>query len=176
MTKQKQSLITDDTEPAKDCIWNKISSTGKSLGLYKYTNNKWSKINIESNESSTPIVDHEITYYKVINPTNFGSTYTITSLCQALMLDTNGNVGLFNGANAYATFMQMQENTTIYAFSFVPSIMGSSDEGGVIKLNSLKNYLKQMDFENVDDMFQEISKEEYDKIIKQYIPNINITI
>ena len=50
MTKQKQSLITDDTEPAKDCIWNKISSTGKSLGLYKYANNKWSKINIESNE------------------------------------------------------------------------------------------------------------------------------
>ena len=176
MTKQKQSLITDDTEPAKDCIWNKISSTGKSLGLYKYANNKWSKINIESNESSTPIVDHEITYYKVINPTNFGSAYTITSLCQALMLNTNGNVELFNGASAYVTFMQMQENTTIYAFSFVPSIMVSSDEGGAIKLNSLKNYLKQMDFENVDDMFQEIPKEEYDKIIKQYIPNINIIV
>ena len=25
MIKQKQSLITDDTEHAKDCIWNKIS-------------------------------------------------------------------------------------------------------------------------------------------------------
>lgn len=171
-----KKLWIDDTEPTKDCIWNKISSTGKFLGLYKYANNKWSKINIESNESSTPIVDHEIIYYKVINPTNFGSTYTITSLCQALMLDTNGNVGLFNGANAYVTFMQMQENTTIYAFSFVPSIMRSSDGGEVIKLNSLKNYLKQMDFENVDDMFQEISKEEYDKIIKQYIPNINIIV
>lgn len=92
------------------------------------------------------------------------------------MLNTNGNVELFNGASAYVTFMQMQENTTIYAFSFVPSIMRSSDGGEVIKLNSLKNYLKQMDFENVDDMFQEISKEEYDKIIKQYMPNINIIV
>lgn len=36
MIKQKQSLITDDTEPAKDYIWNKVSSIGKSLGHYKY--------------------------------------------------------------------------------------------------------------------------------------------
>lgn len=119
--------------------------------------------------------DSETIYYKFKDPKNFGGTYVVTMLSQALMLSPDGKVVYVSGSNAFALFQQMLDDTTIYAGLMIPPILYI--EGmEITKISSLENYLKEFGLEDIISMIERITKEEFDNLVNQYIPKIDKVI
>lgn len=65
----KQTIITDNTEPPKNYLWHKLSPAGLDLGVYEYRDGKWNKIEIdegggaENNDRTITLNDVEYVKY-----------------------------------------------------------------------------------------------------------------
>lgn len=81
----KQTIITDNTEPPKNYLWHKLSPAGLDLGIYEYRDGKWNKIEIgvgsggaENNDRTITLNDVEYIQYSCYGfSTSLGDYYDI---------------------------------------------------------------------------------------------------
>ena len=57
----KQTIITDNTEPPKNYLWHKLSPAGLDLGIYEYRDGKWNKIETGDGSGGAENNDRTIT-------------------------------------------------------------------------------------------------------------------
>ena len=57
----KRIIITDNTEPPKNCLWHKWSHVGLDVGVYEYRDCKWNKIEIGNGSGGAENNDRTIT-------------------------------------------------------------------------------------------------------------------